>query len=477
LIKIPFIGASYEMDFLEVSAQRCVNMYPEVYTDANAKDHISLRPTHGLLLFTTLAGTQSIRELYLTSTGVLFTVRGKSVSTVNTAGTETARFNLSTGDLPGEASIVRMADNQTQLLIADGTANAYTWNLDTSTATQITDADYPGGLFCGILDGYYIVNKPGTLFAFFSTLDDPTDWPSGNTITKEGTTDPINGLIVSDRRLWLFGRQSYEVHYNTGNSTNQFLRMEGTYHEIGLEAPDSLTQDGENIFWLGASAQGFGKVYMNQGFDAVKISTIPIERAIHGYTTTADAEGLCFQQDGHDFYQLTFPSENKTWVYDKGTGLWHEKLYRNPSTSVDERHRARRQVFFNGNNYFGDWDNGKIYEVSQTTYTDDTQVIIRNRTGPTNWNALERIFYTSFQLDMDVGVGLPTGQGSAPLVMIRWKDKGRWSNKYQMSVGAIGAFGTRVKKNRLGASRARIWEITYSEPTKFSMLNAFVETK
>ena len=56
----------------------------------------------------------------------------------------------------------------------------------------------------------------------------------------------------------MFGEQSYEVFRNTGNANNQFLRIEGTYHDIGLEAPDSLASDGANIFWLGANASGFG---------------------------------------------------------------------------------------------------------------------------------------------------------------------------------------------------------------------------
>ena len=135
----------------------------------------------------------------------------------------------------------------------------------------------------------------------------------------------------------MFGEQSYEVFRNTGNTNNQFLRIEGTYHDIGLQAPDSLASDGANVFWLGANASGFGKIYMSQGFDAVPISTVPIEREIQTYSVTSDAEAFCYQQDGHRFYQLTFPTEDKTWVYDSTTGYWHEKYYYNPTTSVEER--------------------------------------------------------------------------------------------------------------------------------------------
>ena len=492
---IDFIGESYLMDSLDISAQRCVNMYLEAYVDSGAKVQKSLRPTHGLLSFASLNGAQQIRSLYLASTGTFFAVMGPQVQTVSTAGTPTNQFTLSTGSGPNESTIVRFADTQasgtrttvsageTAILIADGTTNAYTYNITTDTTTQITDTDYPGGSFCGVIDGYFIVNKPGTLFAYYSNLEEPTEWVSTQTLTKESTTDHITGLIINDGKIWLFGTQGYEIHRHTGNSTNRFLRIAGTERQIGLHAPDSLTSDGSSIYWVGGNASGFGKIYRSQGFEAVEISTIPIERAIHGYTTTSDAEGLTFQQDGHSFYQVTFPSENKTWVYDEtvsrimGQPIWHEKLYRNPNTSVDERHRARVAAFFNNKNVLGDWATNDLYTAEQTTYTDNTQTIIRNRTSPTVWNARERVYYKSFELDIERGVGLATGQGSAPIVMIRWSNDGghTWSDKYQMDVGAIGKYSTRVRRNRLGQARERVWEITYSEPTKFNLMGAFIE--
>ena len=481
--ELPFVGNSYELDTLDVSAQRTVNMYLEAYLDSKAKVQMSLRPTHGLLSFSDMAGTNQMRGLYLASTGDFFGVRGSFVSTFDSSGTETTRFNIDTGNTVPYSTIVRMADNGTSMLIADGSTGPYVVTLSGYTAAKVTDADYPGGSFCAILDGFYIVNKPNTLFAFYSTLDDPTDWPSGNTITKESTTDYINCLIVHNSRLWIFGTQSYEVHYNTGNSNNQFLRIEGTPKSIGCEAPNSLAEDGNNVYWLSSDGQGFGQVMQSQGFDSMPISTIPMEREIHTYTTTSDAEGFCFQQDGHNFYQLTFPSENKTWVYDAtvsrmlGSPAWHEKLFRNPNSGVDERHRARVQGFFSGKNLFGDWEDGNIYSAEQTTYTDNGNTIIRRRISPTHWNSLERLFFASFELDIESGVGLGTGQGSAPLVQLRWSNDGghTWGNWYYLSAGAIGKYSTRVKKNRLGQSRKRVWEVRYSEPTKFNILSAFAE--
>ena len=266
MIEIPFIGQAYSMDALDVSAQTCKNMYPEVYDDGKTKTVTSLRSTAGLASWGTVSGSWFMRCLYLASTGTLFGVRGNQVSTFDSAGSETTRFNMVEGDKSTEQGIVRMADNGTQMLIVTGTATAYTYNLSTNTETIITDSAYPtNGTHVAFLDGYYLVNDPNTLFVYYSAQDDPTSWNATDRLSKEGSSDYVNALIAHNRRLWVFGEQSYEVFYNTGDSNNQFLRIEGTYHNIGCEAPDSVAENGNSVYWLGADGQGFGQVFRPLG--------------------------------------------------------------------------------------------------------------------------------------------------------------------------------------------------------------------
>ena len=480
MIEIPFVGQSYQVSEIDVSAQRTVNLYLEVYDDGKVKTPMSLKATPGLLRGATMSyGANKMRCLYQTSTSRLFAVRGNGVAEFSTALAETSRFTLTTGLTAPSSNIVKMADNGVQMLVSDGSSSGYTYDLSTDTATLITDVDYPAATFCGIIDGFYLANVPNSTLVRYSAVDNPTSWSSLSSMSKEGSSDFVNSFIVSNRKIWIFGKQSYEVFYNTGDSNNQFLRMEGTYHLIGNEAPYSLAEDGESVFWLGGNAQGFGQIYrsVQGGFDAIPISTKPIEQAIHGYSTSSDAEGFCYQQEGNSFYKLNFPTANKTWVYNISSGQWHEESFRNTTTGTDERHRARVQAFFNGKNYVGDREDGRIYEISTTTYTDDTNVIIRKRISPVVWNALNRVFYKSIQFDVQTGVGLVTGQGSDPkLVYSHSNDAGHtYGNEDLLSIGKMGQYRVRVKKNRLGAARARVFQITYSEPTAFTLFNAFAE--
>lgn len=481
-VEIPFVGQSYHLNSVDVSAQRCVNMYPEVQDDGKAKVVVCLKLTPGLIQWANqnFSDVYKNRGLYLASDGRFFSVCGHTLNSLTTAGAVGLSWTLA-GRSGQDYNIVHFADNGTNMLVATGDANPSNFdaivNLDTNVRTYVTDTDYPKGRFCGILDGFFIVNKPDTIFAYYSALDDPTDWSSLRRISKEANTDNVTALIVHNGRLLLIGSQSHEWFYNTGDSNQQFLRMQGTAKNIGIQAPDSLAENGTSVFWLASNETGYGQVYMTTDFFPVPISTLAIEQDIHSYTTTSDAEGFCYQQEGQEFYQLNFPTAGKTWVLNVKSGMWHEQSHRNPTTGIEGAHRARVQGFFNGKNYVGQRNSQLIHELSTTTYTDNGDTILRRRSSPHVWNSLERIFYKSIEFDVSSGVGLGSGQGSDPKLRLRWSNDGghTWTDYHLLDVGKIGKYGTRVKYNRLGSSRNRVFEITYSEPTDLTILGAFVE--
>ena len=74
-------------------------------------------------------------------------------------------------------------------------------------------------------------------------------------------------------------------------------------------------------------------------------------------------------------------------------------------------------------------------------------------------------------------MGLVTGQGSDPQAMMRFSDDGgeTWSNQQTRSFGKIGERSKRVKWNRLGVSRGRVYEVAISDPVKVSMVDAYLE--
>ena len=474
---MPFVGQAYSLKSVNVDAQRCVNLYPDPVQGGNSKSDVVLKNTAGLTLKATLNGTRSVRGLYQTSTSRFFGICGAVLNEILPDHTVINHGSISTGIAAGTDTTVGMVDNGAELIIVDGT-NGWIFDLNTDTLTVISDTDFPqNATHVTYLDGYFIVNKPETGRFYWSDVDDGFTWNSLNFATSEGSPDNLISLVELGRNLWLMGSHTYEVFYNTGDSSDTFLRIEGTKTDIGIGAKYSLAKMDESIYWLGANDAGHGQIWMNQGYEPIKISTNAIDEVIQSYSIITNATAFCYQQDGNKFYQISFPTPQKTWVYDLTTRMWHEKSYRNPTTGAEEAHRAQSQAFFNGNIYVGDRANGKLYTYDLDVYTDNGDIILRNRTSPHYWGNLERVFYSSFQVDMETGVGLSTGQGSDPVMLLESSNDGghTFGTGRTAEIGKQGAYRTRLKWNRLGASRDRIFRLTTSDAIPITILNAHIE--
>jgi len=85
--------------------------------------------------------------------------------------------------------------------------------------------------------------------------------------------------------------------------------------------------------------------------------------------------------------------------------------------------------------------------------------------------------YDRFQLDLQTGVGLVSGQGSDPQIMLRWSNDGghTWSNEHWTSAGKMGATKTRAIWRQLGRARTRTFEVVVSDPVRFYLAAAYVD--
>jgi hypothetical protein len=157
-----------------------------------------------------------------------------------------------------------------------------------------------------------------------------------------------------------------------------------------------------SIFWLSKDNEGQGIVIRGSGADIKRISTHAIEAAIQSYSRIDDAIGYCFQQQGHAFYVLTFPTADVSWAFELKSEQWHELAWTDANGGM-HRHRANCCAFAYGTNVIGDWQNGNLYALDPNVYTDNGQPIIRIRTFPHLLNDGKRVSYVKFIADMEVG--------------------------------------------------------------------------
>lgn len=465
-----FIGPSYTLQSVNVDCQRCVNMYPEVNDLGTGKEHeiAHLAPTPGLRLLLTLAKSP-VRGAWRASNDQVFMVGGSSLYRIESGFTATELGVLNTDSGP-----VSIADNGHQVFVVDGTYG-YTWDIDTDIFAPVTDPNFLGSNQITFQDGYFILVKPGSQQFYITGINDVT-FDALDISSAEGSPDNLVAQISSNQQLYLFGTQSTEVFYNSGDADFPFSRIQGAVVDVGLAAGFSLQKlPGGGLAFLGGDSTGQGIVYVMQGYQPKRVSTPSVESVIRKRTAEqiAAARAWVYQQGGHVFYALNVPGEDSTWTYDVSTGQWHERTFLNLHSL--ERHRADCHTIAFGLNVVGDYQNGKVYALDPDYFKDDTGSIARIRTAPHITKTLKRVFHQQFQLDMETGVGLDgVGQGTEPQAILDWSDDGgnTWSNEHWTGIGAIGAKSWRVIWRRLGSSRDRVYRVKITDPVKVVLIGA-----
>jgi hypothetical protein len=469
-MKTPILGSTYVARSVNAADARMVNLYPEVLQEGKEAAYLQRCP--GLLTLASI-GAGPIRGLWAFSSDntVAFVVSGTELYKINTNYTATLL-----GVVAG-AGPVSMADNGTQLFIA-ANGPSYIYNNQTNVFAPITDPDFPGAVTVGYLDGYFVFNEPNSQKIWVTALLDGTSIDPLDFASAEGSPDGVVGIIVDHREVWVYGTNSVEVWYDTGASDFPLQRIQGAFNEIGCISAYTVAKLDNGLFWLGADARGQGIVYRANGYTGQRISTHAVEWHIQQYGNLTDALAYTYQQDGHSFYVLIFPSANTTWVYDVATQAWHERA--GWSNGSFTRHRSNCQMAFNNQIIVGDYENGNIYAFDMDTYADNGQIQKWLRTWralPPGQNNLKRTTQHAMQIDIESGVGLNLGQGSDPEVMLRWSDDGghTWSNEHWSKVGKIGEFYRRVWFRRLGMTlklRDRVYELSMTDPVKTAIMGA-----
>ena len=474
-MKSPILGSAYVARSVNAADNRMVNLFPEIVPEGG-KEPAFLNRAPGLRQVVTV-GDGPIRGLWAFD-GNMYVVSGNELYKVDANYTVTLL-----GTVSGSPGPVSMADNGAVLFVACN-GPSYTYFTLTNSFQQITDPQFEGAVTVSYLDGYFVFNPPDAQrINSVSTLTSggyiyPLVFDATEFASAEGAPDNTVGIIADHRELWVFGDNSVEVWYNSGDVDFPFTRIQGAFNELGCAAAFSIAKMDNGLFWLGKDARGQGIVYRANGYTGQRISTHAVEWQIQQYGDLSDAIGYTYQQDGHSFYVLIFPSAGAMWVYDVSTQAWHERAGFSNGNFV--RHRSNCQVFFNQETLVGDYQNGKIYAFDLDVYADDGQLQkwLRSwRALPTGQNNLKRTAHHSLQLDIESGVGIVTGQGSDPQVMLRWSDDGghTWSNEHWEKIGKIGEYGRRVIWRRLGMTmklRDRVYEVSATDPVKTVILGA-----
>lgn len=485
-------GGFYQARSLIANAQRCVNLYPEKNPEDSPMPY-TMYLTPGLQRLreggaadgpnvTTAGGC--FRGLYEATNGIGFGVVGQTLYSIDSQW----RFNALLTLIDVSNNPVSMYDNGEFLVLVDGSMTGYTVELANLANTgQLTIADnYLGSDRVDYIDSFLIFNEPNSK-NFYSTLSGSITIDPLYIAAKTGLPDYIQTFIVIHREIWLLGNsRSTEVWNNVGTPNFPFAILPGVFMEQGCLAKYSVAKSDLMIFWLGVNKDGKATVFQGTGYSAKRISTPAVADYLAKLTTLSDAIGMVYVQQDHTFYILSFPTDNKTIVYDPSEGLWHERTYTD-SDGVENRIRPNCMRLMHNTVVAGDHTNGNLYQIDLTKYVDEVagtnttpgevdsvSPIVRRRGFPHLVQGMDKVVYPSFRPDIQSGEA--AGDLTSVLIYLRWSDdRGKtWGNAIESTLGLIGDYMNSPQFNQLGMARDRVFEVFWSAPVETALMGAYI---
>lgn len=386
-----------------------------------------------------------------------------------------------TGNATTDPSLSGIGGTGTYTISRSLTVSSEAMTQGVFTVLPSTDGAFIGANTVDVVDNFFIYNNPRSNEWGASSVLSPIS-PQLSFTSTFASPGNVVGLIADHRQVYILGEYASEVWIDAGLFPFAFQIIPGTSMQHGCAARGSIARLGESFAFLAADKRGQGVVIQMNGYTPKRISTNAIEDAIQGYiktSTIADAIAYTYQLGGNEFYVLTFPTADATWVYDISTQLWHREGWRD-TKNVLHRHRGNCVEVFAGKVIVGDYQNGKIYALDPSNNTDDGVVFPCMRRARHLTSDLKRQFFEDLQIQLQPGVGIPTGQGSNPMAMMRYSDDGgfTWSAERWARIGKEGKYKNRCRWPRPGGfARDRIYEITVTDPVFRVMVSANLNMK
>lgn len=327
--------------------------------------------------------------------------------------------------------------------------------------TTVTHAAY--------LDSYALMNSVGANYFQFSNVTDVSTWTASDLASAAGSEDNITALVVFNRRIYLFGRQSIEIWENDG--VTPFSRVSGGFIEGGTIAPYSVVTANQSVFWLDATRRfatfsGSDVSYLTSPFDK-ELSSLPFVRDAQGYSCFINGDIFIFWDfpSAQKTYCVKLRGDNLTWSQ---VGKWNGDAFLGSSvtgwTSVPEA----------GITLCYDKLRGTLYALNPDSRIDGpTGVPLRfaRVTGHLDFGTHKRKLAKSMLIRLKRGRGTST---STPYAVLRWRDNGEgpWTGERHIDLGRQGEKEITAKLPRMGVFRTRQFELAVTDSVPVNIVSA-----
>jgi len=467
---LPIDNGFYVSDSLPLSAQECVNWYPQVIETAALSQGV-LFGTPGIELVASTGTTKQINRGGWTLNGSPYFVNGTNLYRLNrTFVDEEEVFSIDNlGTIEGEGR-VSLSDNGRQLCILSPGGKGYIFTEDPDTLTEITDVDFRANgepQIVVFLDGYFVFTTDSKKF-IVSSLNDGLSYNALDFGTAEADPDDIVAPIVLRNQLFIGGSSTLEAFQNVGGADFPFVRS-GLFIQKGVYTPFGIIEANDAILFIGGGKNEAPGIWGLKSNTVEKVSTIAIDTLLQKFTDTELNEAFTWTYAQRGGYFVAFALPTTTLVFDTINGKWHERK----SQVIDAqgktntlRLRVNSLVAAYGRLLVGDSLDGRIGSINTDVYTEYGNPVVRRIATQPFQNNMQSISVPSVELTMEAGVG-DANTPNPQIRMDRSKDGKTWFDERSRNIGKLGEYNKRTIWRRLGrVARFEVFRFTMSDPVK-----------
>jgi hypothetical protein len=339
--QISLVGPSYQSQSPAADAEVCQNWYVESIESGSGKGQYALMPTPGLATLINLGisapvdalpimigsnNTAFYRLFAICGTSLIELILNNGIWTKTTVGTFASNANDQVFWAYGNRAIIMTVDGILYYFTDAGAFGSIPPSTFGGSTTKVTQVGYCDGFFLAVVAPVGgIANQ-----IFASAPLDPTSWPGASTSIISVFPDSVLGMAVNQRQVQLLGQTASVTYWDSGNFPFPFDVVSGSYMESGTISGKTVVKLDNSIFWLDADIRGQAIVRRANGYTPTRVSNFAIEYAMQSYSRIDDAYAYGYQDQGHSFYLLTFPSAQNTfgvtWVYDVSNAMCRSSL-------------------------------------------------------------------------------------------------------------------------------------------------------